>query len=79
VREHPSDVLPESAAGSGPEQDGAGDQRLAGLVSVELDWLRQADVLGDEPANGVVDDLAVTVRHMDSLPVRAGFRLRGSP
>ena len=56
--EHAGDRAGETAARRGAEEHLAVDQRLALLVAVELDRLRQADVAGDEAADPAVDDSA---------------------
>ncbi len=60
--EHRGDRLATAPAGRGADQHPAVDQRRAGLVAVELDRLRQPEVLGDEPADRVVDELRVACR-----------------
>ncbi len=58
--------LPEPRAAA--EQHRAVDHRLAGLVALEPDRRRQADLLGHDPPDGRVHQLRVTVTHRTQPP-----------
>ena len=55
--ENRPDLLAEPAFGGGVEEHRAADGRLAGLVAVERDRLRQAELLGDGADERRVDNL----------------------
>ena len=69
LAQQPLDLLAEPAARGAAAEHGAGDDRRAGLLALQLRRLGQADPAGDHPARGRVDYLCVEVAHRCSPPV----------